>query len=94
MAVYPTNSLLDLCRDGVSTLNEKADQAAREVSSYIVFASLLKHETVLPIELEPSLDVLVDVKKNPANYSQDMFEEDEEPAVDDVSPEEPPPQVA
>jgi hypothetical protein len=77
MAVYSTNKLLDLCRNGVALKNEKTDTAAREVCSYIVFAYLLEHETNLPTELESRLDILIDAEKNPAGYPKDILEEAE-----------------
>lgn len=94
MAKYSTNSLLDLCRFGISLKNEQTDTAAREMASYIVFASVLEHETDLPEELEPRLsllqDAVIDNQHGTGKYPQDMFDEDEEPEVADTPPDDGP----
>lgn len=94
MAKYSTNSLLDLCRFGISMKNEQVDTAAREVTSYIVFASVLEYETNLPEELESRLvllrEAVTDVEQATGKFPQDMFEEGEEPEVADVPPDDGP----
>lgn len=81
---FATNHLLDLCRAGVRTKNEAADTAGRELLSYIVFAYLLEDEANLPVELEPRVELLSRVAFNPADFPQDMFDEEEvETPLDD-----------
>ena len=99
MAKYSTNSLLDLCRFGISLKNEQADTAARELASYIVFASVLDFETNLPQELESRLSLLQDARADHeqglGKYPQDMFDEVQAPeVVADETPDEPGPLLA
>lgn len=90
MAKYSTNSLLDLCRFGISLKNEQTDTAARELASYIVFASVLDYETNLPEELESRMSTLVDAKtdleQGTGKYPRDMFDEEEAPTPDEPGP--------
>jgi hypothetical protein len=73
---------LDLCRFGISLKNDKADTAARELASYVVANSLLETNTELPEILVERVVILQDVAANAANYPQDMFDEEDEPAVE------------
>jgi hypothetical protein len=72
-----TNALLDLCRFGIGTKNEKADTAARELSSYIVFHSLMEETSTIPKELYDRIKLLQQAVQNPADFPQDIFEEED-----------------
>lgn len=72
-----TNALLDLCRFGIGLKNEATDTAARELSSYIVFHSLLETNSTIPKELYSRVELLQKAVQNPADYPQDIFDEDE-----------------
>lgn len=82
MASFSTNSLLDLCRVGISLKNEQTDTAARELSSYIVFSSLLEYKTNLPPELIERVvllnDAVADHAISGSKYPQDLFDEEEQ----------------
>ena len=92
MANHATNSLLDLCRFGLSLKNEQTDTAARELSSYIVAHSLMEYQTSLPAILEERVALLNDAiadlaaggEKYPANIVEEV--EAEEPTPTDDGP--------
>jgi len=92
MAKHATNSLLDLCRFGISLKNEQTDTAARELSSYIVANSLMDYQTSLPAILEERVallnDAIADQAAGTGRYPQDIVEEEEaeEPAPTDDGP--------
>ena len=93
MSKFLTNSLLTSCRFGIASKNQVATDAAKSLSSYIVFASLLDVDTVLPEELESRLKILLDVELHPEKYPQDIVEEVEEQEYEQ-SPPDGPPEVA
>ena len=91
MANHATNSLLDLCRFGISLKNEQTDTAARELSSYIVANSLMDYQTSLPevLELRVALlnDAIADTAIGGDKYPNNIVEELEAaPAPDDDGP--------
>jgi hypothetical protein len=92
MANHATNSLLDLCRFGISLKNEQTDTAARELSSYIVANSLMDHQTSLPAILEERVallnDAIADQAAGTGRYPVDIIEEEEaeEPTPPDNGP--------
>lgn len=90
MATYKTEDLLNLCRAGVPLMNTAVAQAVSELSSYIVFASLLDYDTELPEELESRVVFLRGVQNDPASYPQDIFPVDEEEFVEVLEDPEPP----
>jgi len=78
MATHKTEDLLNLCRNARLRQNEKVETAISELSSYIVFASLLEYESELPEELESRVEFLRDVQANPDQYPQDIFPEEDD----------------
>ena len=92
MAKHATNSLLDLCRFGISLKNEQTDTAARELSSYIVANSLMDYQTSLPAILEERVallnDAIADQAAGTGRYPQDIVDEEEaeEPTPPDNGP--------
>jgi len=87
MSLISTNSLLDLCRHGIKTKNESVILAASELSSWIVFKSLLEHTTEISIEMKKRVDLLADSFHHPEKYPVDVV-----PVVDtpEQSPEDGP----
>jgi len=96
MAKHATNSLLDLCRFGISLKNEQTDTAARELSSYVIAHSLLDYETSLPAILEERVallnDAIADQAAGTGRYPQDIVEEEEE--AEEPTPTDDDPKVA
>lgn len=91
--LLPTNTLLDLCRFGVSLKNEEVDTAARELMSWIVFSSLWDANTELNKEMMKRVLKLQTAHKNPQDFPADMEEESTE-QEEDRQPDDSGPQVA
>lgn len=81
-----TNTLLDMCRVAHHTGNSEADGFKDQILSYIVFASLMEHETALPKELEPVLVQLQHVVDNVAEYPPEVVEPEVVVEVPDDGP--------
>lgn len=63
-----------MCRVAHHTGNSEAIGFKDQILSYMVFASLMEHETILPKELEPVFVQLKHVIDNVGEYPADPIE--------------------
>lgn len=71
-----TNAVMDLCRHGIVSKNDQIRTAAQELSSFVMYASIMLFDTDIPDILVPNYEVLVDFINNPENYPDDIEDED------------------